>query len=185
MRLLAIRIGRRVDPARRFNGICNHPRHSSVVPGIAAAAGHAAIIPRTIPIIFMLLALVLIIAPRLALRLHTLRRRVRSGSATPVLVMGAGSAGQMIVREMQQNRHLGLRVIGFVDDDHDKQGMRIHGVMVRGDRLAIPQLVALYNIKQVIIAMPTASGKVVREIVAICEKADVQTKMMPGISRIA
>ena len=150
----------------------------------AQLVGNDIVIPRTIPIIFMLLALVLITAPRLVLRLHTLRRRVRSGSENSVLVIGAGAAGSMIVREMQQNRNLGLRVVGFVDDDRRKHGMHIQGVQVRGDRAAIPHLAALYKVKQVIIAMPTAPGKVIREIVGICEQAGVQTKTIPGISEL-
>ena len=59
--------------------------------------------------------------------------------------------------------------------------MRIHGVPVLGDRHAIPEMVVAYKVNQVIIAMPTASGNVIREIVALCDKAGVETRIVPGL----
>ncbi len=79
----------------------------------------AVLIPRSIPFIYLLLALGFTAAPRMLLRAATLRRRLQGHKypAKPVLVVGAGHAGTMIVREMQRSPHLGLRVIGFVDND--------------------------------------------------------------------
>ncbi len=148
-------------------------------------------LPRSIPLIFLLLALVATAGPRFLLRLsarpisgwraHRLSSAANGPRIQPVLIMGAGDAGAMIVRELQQNAHLGLEPVGFVDDDLAKHDVVIHGVPVLGDRYAIPRLATDYKIKQVIIAMPTAPGKTIREIVKICEGAGLQTKIVPGL----
>jgi len=141
------------------------------------------VVPRSVPLIFLLLALVFTAGPRLTARLLAERghRPTTSSSVQPVLIMGAGDAGAMIAREMQHNPQLGLLAVGFVDDDPRKQGLRIHNIPVLGNRYDLPRLVERYQARQVIIAMPTAPGKTIRELVAICEQAHVQTRIMPGI----
>ncbi len=98
-----------------------------------------------------------------------------------VLIVGAGDAGVMIRREMESNPHLGMHVVGFVDDDPTKQGVTVHGVRVLGTRDAIPDLAQRMHVDQVIIAMPTAPGKAIRNIRAICERAGIPVQMVPGI----
>ena len=98
-----------------------------------------------------------------------------------VLIVGAGDAGAMILREMQHNPGLGLQAVGFVDDDHAKLHMRIHGVPVLGTREDIPALAKRCRIDQAIIAMPTASGKAIKDTVAFCKEASVSFKTIPGI----
>lgn len=140
-------------------------------------------VPRSIPFIFLLLALAATAGPRLAVRSTTrygYRRMSREG-AMPILVVGAGNAGLMIVREMQHNPQLGMEPVGFIDDDPTKQEMHIHGIPVLGDRSAIARVVQSYKVRRVIIAMPTAPGKVIREIVTICEEVEVETRTIPGI----
>lgn len=98
-----------------------------------------------------------------------------------VLVMGAGDAGALIVREMLANPEMGFVPVGLLDDNLDKAGLVIHGVTVRGTREDIPKLVLQENIDEVIIAMPTAPGRAIREVVAICQQADIPYRTMPGI----
>ncbi|MCX6032930.1 MAG: nucleoside-diphosphate sugar epimerase/dehydratase [Chloroflexi bacterium] len=121
---------------------------------------------------------------RLAMRLYRQRwvngRRPES-PPQPVLIMGAGDAGAMIVRELQNNPHLGLEPVGFLDDDLGKHDVKIHGVPVLGDRHAIPAAVKKHQVGQVIIAMPTARGAEIRDIVRICGEAGVQARIIPGI----
>ncbi len=141
------------------------------------------ILPRSIPIIFFMLALGATAMPRLTVRSYV-RYQYRLQGLPPgknVLIVGAGDAGAMIAREMQRNPHLGMIPIGFVDDDPAKQGIRIQGVKVMGQRQTIPELVSRLDIRQVIIAMPTAPGQTIRQIVDICEEAHVQAKTIPGI----
>ena len=98
-----------------------------------------------------------------------------------VLIVGAGDAGAMILREMQQNPGLGLEAVGFVDDNCAKLEMHIHGVRVLGTRADIPALVKKHQIDEVIIAMPTAPGREIRAIKSICDDGGVGYKTVPGI----
>ena len=98
-----------------------------------------------------------------------------------VLIAGAGDAGAMMLREIQNNPGLGLHVVGLVDDNVNKLHMHIYGTPVLGTRQAIPDLVKRQRIDEVIIAMPTAPGKSIREIKTICEQARVPYKTVPGV----
>ena len=97
------------------------------------------------------------------------------------LIMGAGDAGAMIVREMQRNPALGYLPVGLVDDAPEKQGVQIYGVSVLGTREDIPRLVRQEGIDEMVIAMPTAPGSAIRAVRAICERARVATKTIPGL----
>lgn len=143
-------------------------------------------IPRSIPLIFLPLALAAVSGPRLAMRVWAQKRPqcVRPDAPIPVLVFGAGDAGALVVRELRQNPQLGMAVVGLLDDDPLKHGLMIHGSTVLGDRTAIPRLVAHYCVAQVIIALPTAPGKQVRAIVQICQQAGVQTLTVPSLAEL-
>lgn len=145
-------------------------------------------LPRSIPFIFFPIAMGVTAAPRFGLRVYAQyahgRLRPPTGEPQRVLVVGAGDAGTMIVREIQRNPALQMQVIGFVDDDPYKRAARILGVPVLGDRRSIAQLSADHKIDLVIIAMPTAAGRDIREIVRLCEQAGVKTKTMPGIYEV-
>jgi FlaA1/EpsC-like NDP-sugar epimerase len=164
---------------------------AAIVIGIAGLAFSSiwqqAVIPRSVPAIYALVSLSVAAAPRLIARMlwrrQALRRKQQGESTTAlrVLIMGAGSAGSMMVRELRDNPQVGLEVVGFVDDDPHKRSVRIHGVPVLGAHQDIPRLARIHNIRQVIIAMPSASGKAIRKVVEICERAGVRTKSMPGI----
>ncbi|HSJ59405.1 MAG TPA: nucleoside-diphosphate sugar epimerase/dehydratase, partial [Anaerolineae bacterium] len=87
----------------------------------------------------------------------------------------------MIVREMQANPGLGYVPVGLLDDNSAKVGMTIHGVQVQGSRDDIPRLVKKEQIDEVLIAMPTASGRIIRDVVNLCQRAGVVYKTIPGI----
>ena len=161
---------------------------SGVIGLIAAWIIPDMALPRSIPFIFWPLALLVTGAPRFAVRLSAqyARRRPEPHHAVAnrpqrILVVGAGDAGAIVVREMLNNPSLGMDVIGFIDDDLRKRSARIAGVPVLGNRRAIPQLVVDYEIELVVVAIPTAPGREIRDIVTICEKAGVPTKIMPGL----
>jgi FlaA1/EpsC-like NDP-sugar epimerase len=101
-----------------------------------------------------------------------------------VLIVGAGSAGVSLAQEMQRNPALGWRPVAFVDDDPAKLNLRIRRLPVAGDRYRIPELVRSLHIRKVIIAMPTAPGNVIREVLDICQEAGVPTRTLPGIHEI-
>ncbi|OQA45067.1 MAG: UDP-N-acetyl-alpha-D-glucosamine C6 dehydratase [Chloroflexi bacterium ADurb.Bin325] len=144
-------------------------------------------IPRSIPFIDGLMTLAVIAGPRFALRvgaLSALRARKGGSSGGPlqhVLIVGAGEAGAMVLRELRQNPQTGLTPVGFVDDDPLKHGMLLQRVRILGGRERIPDLVREHHVEQVIIAMPSAAGAAIREIVEICESAGVRARTVPGI----
>lgn len=142
--------------------------------------------PRSLPILDALLTFVVTGGLRFSVRVadNWLQRWQRGWPAKRVLVMGAGDAGAMIVREMRANPHLRLEPVGFLDDDPQKKGALIHGVRVLGQRQDIPRLANEYHASSVIIAMPTAPGKVIREVVTLCEQAGVSSQTIPGVYEI-
>ena len=142
---------------------------------------------RSVLLIEWMLSLLAVGSTRMLLRLIQTKpgtQESRSRQKAPTrraLIMGAGDAGVLIVREMQTNPSLGYLPIGFVDDAPEKQGVKIRGVPVLGTRQDIPHLSRQKEIDEVIIAMPTAPGSAVREIRALCEKADIPAKTIPGL----
>lgn len=113
------------------------------------------------------------------------RSRLDSGSPGAVvkraLVVGAGDAGTMVVRELRRNPKLGIEPIGFLDDDPAKQGKRVQGLAVVGRTDALQQVVDRYEVSEVIIAMPTASGEVIRGLSEACRQSGAQSRIVPGV----
>lgn len=98
-----------------------------------------------------------------------------------VLIVGAGDAGAMLVRELQNNPGLGLKAVAMVDDDPSKHKAILFGVPVLGSRKRIPYLVKDLEISEIIIAMPSVTGATVREIMDICRQTSARVRILPGI----
>ncbi len=101
-----------------------------------------------------------------------------------LLIIGAGDAGEMVLREISKHPELGYKIIGFVDDDLKKVGRKIHNLEVLGTRKEIAEIIFQKNIDEVIIAIPSASGEVTREIIREGEKARVKLRILPGMYKI-
>ena len=97
-----------------------------------------------------------------------------------VLVVGAGDAGDAIIREIKSSAHLKMKVIGAIDDDKSKVGTYIHGVKVRGTRDDILCIVKKYNVSTIYIAMPSVTPQKIKEILEICKKSGCEIKKLPG-----
>ncbi len=139
--------------------------------------------PRSVLPIDWLLSLVLVGGFRFALRVVG-EWRFAPGNANGgrhVLVVGAGDAGALVVREMQRSSYINYNPVGFVDDDPLKQKQRIHNVPVLGTISDLPRLVTQKHVDEVVIAIPSASGAVLRRITDICRQAKVPFRTMPGI----
>lgn len=145
-------------------------------------------LPRSIPFLDLFLTLLFFSGPRFGLRwlYHRLHRHEhgRARSVQRVLIVGAGEAGSLVAREIQQNPGLGLQPVGFVDDDPGKQWLRIHGVQVVGGLEDIPALVQARKIDQVLIAIPSASPVVIRQITDLCRARGVTPLILPGMSQL-
>jgi FlaA1/EpsC-like NDP-sugar epimerase len=100
------------------------------------------------------------------------------------LIAGAGEAGQMTLNELRAHPRLGLVPLGFIDDAPAKQGRDVDGLPVLGPRQALGELVREHEIDLVVIAMPSAPGEVVRDIVTRCKQAGVEVRTVPGLAEI-
>ena len=101
-----------------------------------------------------------------------------------ILIVGAGSAGEKILREIIENDHLNYRVVGFLDDDPRKQGRSIHGIPILGTLPETPRIVEKHGISEILIAIPSATGDQIRRIVNACKACGVSYKTLPGIGEI-
>jgi len=98
-----------------------------------------------------------------------------------VLIVGAGHTGQLLAREFLQNPRWQYRPVGFVDDDPRLRGVRIHSVTVLGDRHDIPEICARKRVDLVALAIPSAGGAVIREVVGIVQSTRVPLRTVPGL----
>jgi FlaA1/EpsC-like NDP-sugar epimerase len=143
-------------------------------------------LPRGIVVIDWILVLAFVTGARLLVR--TLierpggRRLVSRGKEA--LVIGAGDAGQLVVREMLRSPRLRYTPIGLVDDDPRKKNMRLHGVRVLGTTRDLPRLLAENPPDEVIIAIPSAAGEVRQAVVNACRDASVPVKTLPGVHEL-
>jgi len=101
-----------------------------------------------------------------------------------VLIAGAGDAGALVVREMQRNPQANLTPIGFVDDDPAKQKQEIHGTPVIGKLDELAHLIDLKKADEVIIAIPSAPGQVVRKVTDICRAKNIPSRTMPSLHEL-
>lgn len=141
-------------------------------------------LPRSLPIIVAILGVMALVGTRYSVRFvdHLRRQRQFAGQAhRQVVVYGAGSPGVLIVREMQENPQLGLNPIAFLDENPRKHKSFILGVPVIGGREMLPLVKSEYHADEVIIAMPAAPGKMIREITALCAANQLPVKTMPGM----
>jgi FlaA1/EpsC-like NDP-sugar epimerase len=112
---------------------------------------------------------------------HWQRKHWRQPVRRRALVVGAGDAGMMVLKELNQRSDLGVDVIGLIDDDPSKLRKRIGNITVFGTTAELPRLIENLFIDQVIIAMPSAPASEIRKIVEVCRSAEVETRILPGL----
>ena len=98
-----------------------------------------------------------------------------------LLIIGAGNAGEMVIREMQQKKHLQILPVAVLDDDEAKLNMKIHNVPIMGAIKDIEKVCINQNISEIIIALPSASKKRIREIVEECKVTKCKIKILPAL----
>ncbi len=101
-----------------------------------------------------------------------------------VLIVGAGHTGQLLAREFLQNPQWQYRPVGFIDDDRRLRGVRIHSVTVRGDRFDIPDVCRERRVDLIVLAIPSAPGSVIRDVVGIVQSVGVPMRTVPGLRDI-
>jgi FlaA1/EpsC-like NDP-sugar epimerase len=148
----------------------------------AVAKPFAHTLPRSVEVTDFVLTMMLIAGARLAVRLIV--ERPSRGDRLPkreVLVVGAGSGGQMVVRELQLNPNIGSTAIGFVDDDPRKRGMRMLGLKVLGSTREIAKILDETEPAEVVIAIPSAPGTLRAKVVAACREREVRVRTLPTV----
>jgi FlaA1/EpsC-like NDP-sugar epimerase len=163
---------------------------ASVAMAVVVAAG---LMSRAIPIfsrsilpIDWMLTLVLTGGLRMSVRIawdskEKIGKAPAGSTEKVVLVVGAGDAGTIVTREIQRNPHLGMVVSGFLDDAPEKQNKWIQGIKVLGPLSTLPEVASRQRLAEVIIAMPTASGAVIRHVADSCLRLNLVTRIVPGV----
>jgi FlaA1/EpsC-like NDP-sugar epimerase len=143
-------------------------------------------VPLSVLALHSVLSIAIIAIPRLLLRMTGKRKFARrtTDENRRVLIAGAGAAGGMVVREILANPQLGLTPVGFVDDDLSKKGMRLGTLPVLGSIDQLRDIAERERAQELIIAMPRASGTVVRRVVRAGYDAGLRTRTVPGLFEI-
>ncbi|HEY0141478.1 MAG TPA: nucleoside-diphosphate sugar epimerase/dehydratase [Thermoanaerobaculia bacterium] len=142
--------------------------------------------PRGVLMIDWAFALLTLFGARVVMRLSRDRFRPAEGSSDVrrVLIVGAGDAGETLAREIEHRPQLGMKVVAFVDDQRAKWGSMIRGIQVRGPISEIGRLSDELQAADALIAIPSASGKRMREIIHQLSEADLEFKTIPGIDAL-
>lgn len=144
-------------------------------------------VPRSYPPLYMLLLFVLITGTHFFYRFLIFEQsnRVSSGKE-PVrtMIVGAGVAGNMLIREMKSSPNLNCEIPCIIDDDPGKIGAFLHGIPVVGGTDEIPHYVEKYRIKEIIIAIPSLSPAVKKQLLNICQETACKIKILPGIYQL-
>jgi FlaA1/EpsC-like NDP-sugar epimerase len=140
-------------------------------------------LPRSVVVFDLLLTILLVGGARLVRRTIAERpdKATRGARTRGVLIVGAGSGGQMVVRELKLNPDLGVRAIGFVDDDPGKRDMTAAGVKVLGSTGEIADILDREGPDEVVIAIPSAPGVLRAKVVAACRERDIPVRTLPTV----
>lgn len=138
-------------------------------------------IPRSIYVLTWMLSIGGIGISRLTFKINWDNWTGDTSAKKQVLIVGAGDAGAMMAREIEQNDDAVLKIAGFIDDDPRKQGSKLSGFNVLGTTEDIVDICQKRSIDEIIIAMPSVSGDVVRRIAENCRQTGCEVKIMPSL----
>jgi len=143
-----------------------------------------------VPVAVMILdwpaTILLVCGARMGFRLyHEETRTIASGRLTRLLIVGAGNAGETLLREIQRMSVMRYEPVGFIDDDATKLGVRIHGVAVLGKTNQIKAIAQKHNVDEIVIAMPSASHKELRRVIEYCRGTNLRFSTIPDLVSIA
>lgn len=146
------------------------------------------VVPRAVILTDFILSVVGLVALRTGMRIYR-ERMVDAPTASPanrrkVAIIGAGSAGSALFREIYSKPGLGMDVVCFIDDDPAKIGGTLHGRKIAGQRADLPGLIENLKISRAILAMPTAAPAVIRETVDILNAAGIEHDILPSVTQL-
>lgn len=139
--------------------------------------------PRSFYIFNWVFLFVLLAGSRVSIRVWRQFRRKyeKAESHRSVMIVGAGSAASLLIKELQYGPG-DSKVICIIDDNPAKKGKYIHSIQIVGNRTDIPYMAKKYHIDEIIIAIPSASPATIRELLAICQETDARLKRLPAIA---
>jgi FlaA1/EpsC-like NDP-sugar epimerase len=140
--------------------------------------------PRSVPLLEGGVAFLLMGVVRFLVRRYWERTRASGAEGTRVLIVGAGDAGSMVARELLRHPEAGLLPVGFLDDDPNKRGQTLMGLKVWGPLDQLPAAVRALGAEEVLIAMPSAPGSVVRKVVELARRAGVRYRILPALYEV-
>ncbi len=142
--------------------------------------------PLTVLLIFWSLSIALLGGIRFLNRILSRNDKSRECKSKLInlLIIGAGDAGAMLMKEIHKHGELKYNLIGFIDDDYDKKGRHIGGIKVLGGREDIIDICNKYDVEEIILAMPSTDFSTKTEIINICKKTNCKLKTIPGIYEI-
>jgi FlaA1/EpsC-like NDP-sugar epimerase len=156
---------------------------SAILFGMIQIGAWPAGYPRSVLPLDLALTILATGGARFAVRMY--REGVPCVSAQKnTLVIGAGEAGSTIVRELRRNPHLDYKPVGFLDDNHSKRGIKIHGVKVLGPTSILSRSIERYSVSCVLIAIPSATGAQIQRILGECRECRVDFKILPPVSTL-
>jgi FlaA1/EpsC-like NDP-sugar epimerase len=141
-------------------------------------------VPRSVFVLDAIMLVLLLGAPRFVYR-WIKDRRLYGQEVKNVLIVGAGQAGEMLVRDLLRDPVHAYRPVAFVDDAPAKQGKDVHGVPVAGTCDVIPDLVNELDVQLIVIALPSASSRQMQRVVALCETTGMSFRVLPHMKDLA
>lgn len=143
-------------------------------------------LPRSWYFLYGALLLIMMVAARFSQRgFKTLsNRRNQTEKMKRVLIVGAGEAGNAIIKEIVNSPYVNLKIVGIVDDDKGKRGKFMHGIKVIGDRNDIVDIAESRRVDEIIIAMPAVSAIEMKNILDICKQTGCELKRLPGMYQL-
>ncbi|MCH9022035.1 MAG: polysaccharide biosynthesis protein [Planctomycetes bacterium] len=143
-------------------------------------------VPQAVMLMDWVATIVVLCGVRLAIRLYYEETQtIAGGRLTRILIVGAGNAGESLLRELNRMQVARYEIVGFIDDDRKKRGVRIGGVPVVGSTGEIKSISAKRNVDELIIAMPSASHKEFRRVIELCEGTNLKFSIIPDLVAIA
>lgn len=146
------------------------------------------LLPRSVSVLAGIFSIILVVGFRMSFRIY--RRmlihisRLDKKEFIRVMIIGAGSAGTMIIDEMKRHPEMKYEPVALIDDNKYKIGTMIHGVRVLGGRKRIKEAVKVKKVDEIIIAIPSASHNNRREIIEICKETGCKIKIIPGMDEL-
>lgn len=143
-------------------------------------------VPRSYYFIYALCLIAFTMLSRFAYRFarDNKHRRHNAKNGTAVMVIGAGDAGNVIIKEINNSYYSTMSIKCIIDDDPDKWGRYVQGIKVVGGRESIIENASLYGIDEIIIAIPSAPKRVIKDIITICQETNCKLRTLPGMYQL-